>query len=351
MKLTDYTGIALDTLLDDETMELRVWIPELSPFMQKDPSEITPVVVDIQNLANNSKSHFELTTVAFVVCKFYGCINKLRPNVHVGEQVKIVMIEDDTNTYYWDIIGRNNDLRTSERLKIFITDKPSQLDPLTDDTSYFVDANSRIGERKVHMHLSQGTGEAVGYDLTFDMEASTVELRDTVGNYALLESLPMQFHVENANGDHVYIYPEHIHAEIKNTDQIDITPDHIFAKIKNTDELDITPDDIRATINNGDKVRIQPDDILLETASETKVQLTAEECLIDVPLTHITGDLLVDGVSTLVGSTQASTIAASGTIAAVSTIYSVEEVFAGSIALSSHKHPHGIGPGTTEGPQ
>jgi len=38
MKRSDYIGIALDTLSDDDTKELRVWIPELFPFVEGDPS-------------------------------------------------------------------------------------------------------------------------------------------------------------------------------------------------------------------------------------------------------------------------------------------------------------------------
>ena len=170
---TEYTGIALDTLMDNDTKDLRVWIPELSPFTQEDPSEDLTTTSKVKNIASNTKYQANLKVVSYVVCEYYGNTKISRPNVHVGEQVRIFMYEDN-NIYFWDVIGRDDELRTVEWTRYMISDKPTQLAQLIPHLSYYVEMDTRTGQRKAHIHLGQGTGEKVGYDLTFNMEASTV---------------------------------------------------------------------------------------------------------------------------------------------------------------------------------
>ena len=189
MNQKQYIGIALDNLMDDTTTSLRVWIPELSPFTTEDPADETSVTTKATNFAPNTKAKFDLTAVSYVVCEFYNNnSNFSRPNIHKGEQVEVYVFEEN-GEYFWDSIGRDDKLRTTEHVKIRIANKKSQLDPLDDDHSYFIEIDSRKGLRKIQFHTSKGTDEAVAYDLVFDIENSMFGVQDSVGNSIVLDSL------------------------------------------------------------------------------------------------------------------------------------------------------------------
>jgi hypothetical protein len=205
MESKKYIGISLEHLSDDTTRELKVWIPELSPFTTDDPSEETLATTKTLNTAQNEKHKSMIKIVSYVVCEYYGNTKISRPNIHVGEHVEVTVYEDN-NIYFWDVIGRDDKLRTTEYHKIMISNKFNQLDPLNSEDNYYLELDTR-SNRRVKLHLGQGTNEAVGYDLIFDMEKSTVTLQDTVGNFFKLDSLATTFLQQIANGEFIKQHP------------------------------------------------------------------------------------------------------------------------------------------------
>lgn len=320
MKRIEYTGIALDKLMDDDTTKLRVWIPELSPFTVDDPTEEVIVSTKPRNLAPNGKSSTDVTAVSYVVCEYYGNTNISRPNVHPGEQVKVHMIGDN-HEYFWDVIGRSDHLRTTEHVKLVVADKPSQLDPLDIPTMYFVEIDTRAGQRNVHLKTSKGTGETVEYDVRIDLEEYFVRMMDSVGNFTELISLEEKFHTENATGDHTEIVPNKITSKLANGDHIVITPDSIEAKIASGDAINIAPNMIKHAIASGDSVTITPGTTVIDNA-----------------LTVCTGNLVV---------TNAVTCASAG----VSGTMTGGKIIGAGIVVSTHTHGHSGYRGITTPPK
>lgn len=240
MKRIEYIGIALDRLMDDDTTELRVWIPELSPFTEDSPLDELAVITESANLAPLGKPSATVTAVSYITCEYYGNTNTSRPNVHPGEQVKVHMIGDNHN-YFWDVIGRSDYLRTTEHVKLVVADKPNQLDELNETTMYYFEMDTRDGQRNIHIRTSKGTGEAVEYDIKLNLEDSTLRVIDSVGNFSELISLEQKFHTENALGDHTEIIPNKITSKLKNSDHIVITPNNVHAQIASGEHIDIKP--------------------------------------------------------------------------------------------------------------
>lgn len=315
MKVTEYVGIALDTILDDVTTDLRVWIPELFPFVVGDPSKEAKVTTSIKNTCPNAKYKYDLTAVQYVVCKFHGIDISTRPNVHVGEHLKIIVIEDNTNVYYWNIIGRDSDLRTVEYRRIMLSNKPSQNDPLNPDDSYFVEidtrppfvdrvpkttttkantilkdaikmyATAKLTEAKAQVDMATRYAEQAEYtsiaslgsklsdNITKAIERINKKplgrrfklhlgqgTKEPVGYDVIFDMENSTFTLIDTEGNYILLesLSRQIHVENGNGDFAYVYPNNIRAQIKNGDHINITPNNIRAQIITGESLDISP---------------------------------------------------------------------------------------------
>ncbi len=313
MKRLDYIGIALERLMDDDSTQLKVWIPELSPFTEDSPLDIATVISESTNLAPDGKPSATVTAVSYVTCEYYGNTNISRPNVHPGEQIKVHMVGDN-HEYYWDVIGRSDYLRTTEHVKLVIANKPNQLDELDETTSYYLEMDTREGQRNIHIRTSKGTGEAVEYDIKLNLDDSTLRCLDSVGNFSELISLEQKFHTENALGDFIEIVPNKITSKLSTGDHCVITPNTINISINNGDTIVMTPDKIVSQISNGDSILTTPNNIKLQTASGDSTTINAGRITHNAPLTYFTGKIVAEGTIT-------------------------DSVSGANVTVSTHKHP------------
>lgn len=192
----EYVGIATHDLPGDYTEPkntiLEVIVPELTPMLQDkiEGVEIETKRVSVENTALGGKSETTIRLSETVTCEYLGTrSNHSIPNIHRGEQV-IVYRLGETSRFYWKEMGRDDKIRTTEHLKIHIANKKTRLDELNEDTSYFFEMDTREGRRKVHIHTSKGTDEAVAYDVLINTDDNTLEIVDTIGNGIKLESNP-----------------------------------------------------------------------------------------------------------------------------------------------------------------
>jgi hypothetical protein len=212
-RMKEYTGFAAQTLMDDDTMLLEVVVPEFTP-MATGTIEVgeTPATVDVkvENAAENGKSVATVKPAVTVTCEYFGDhTNRSRPNIHIGEPVRVVNI-GNTAKFYWLPRGTRDDLRTTEHCKIHVSNKAKQTDELTDDTAYFVEMDTREGKRKIHIHTSKGTKESVEYDIRINTDASTVEIIDSEGNGWKLDSLEHRILSWNKDGSYYDMNKENI---------------------------------------------------------------------------------------------------------------------------------------------
>ena len=207
MKETKYIGIALDTLLDDDTTDLRVWVSELAPFVDTSPDMEEPLNPTLTNKADGGQQPNQVAIISYITAKYRSThTNKLRPNIHVGERIEVIEYGDN-GEYYWKEIGDDDALRTRERYRILVSAKGNQIDPLTEENGYLVDVDSRKGNKKLRVHTTQADGESVGYDIILDLESGKFAYTDTIGNNIGVESQAQRIWLHNAGGDTIDIAP------------------------------------------------------------------------------------------------------------------------------------------------
>jgi len=108
------------------------------------------------------------------------------PDVKKGETVRVYKYAE-TDKYYWSDMFNELDLRGKETVLYLFgnTDKPGE--ELKQDNSHWMlwDAVNK----SVKLHTSNNDGEAVGFDVQFNLKTGVFNLLDTEGNEIKLTSL------------------------------------------------------------------------------------------------------------------------------------------------------------------
>lgn len=107
------------------------------------------------------------------------------PDVYRSETVKLYKYAD-TQDYYWTTIFREPSLRGRERVRISLSNQDPGT-PYNDDTSYWVEFDTR--HKSVQIHTSSNDGEPTAYDIKIDTKEGIVHLKDELSNEIMLQSV------------------------------------------------------------------------------------------------------------------------------------------------------------------
>lgn len=203
----EYLGIAAQDLMGDDPVDLEVFVPELLPMLEGDVDETLVEnedkrEIELKNLAVDGIATTNITVSNTFKCKYLGIrTNMSMPNIHLGEQIRVFQFKD-TSQFYWAPMGRDDSIRRTEHLKIKVANKPKTEGELDDDHVYFFEMDTREGQRKIHIHTSNGTEEEVTYDLLIDTDKSEVSLLDSNGNGIHLKSKEYWMKAFNSEEEH-----------------------------------------------------------------------------------------------------------------------------------------------------
>lgn len=283
--IREYIGIACQTLLGDEPTTLEVMIPEFLPMVEgsvETEAKTSNRTIKVLNKAKGGKSVANVKVSDTISCEYLGGRTGMSmPNIHLGEQVKVINIEGNS-TFYWAPMGRDDQIRKTEHVKIKVANKQKQQDPLDDDHTYFFEMDTREGKRKIHIHTSAGTEEEVTYDLLIDTDKSEVSLIDSKGNGFKLESKEFKWRMWNSEEEHgsfVEIDKDNIHMHA--VEEFKITAKHYVR----TTEEDDTITTVQYTRNTDtETVKTKVRDVIAETAE-----------LHTVPAFGISGSVIAGG--------------------------------------------------------
>jgi len=353
---SEYIGIAAQTLMGDDPVDLEVIIPDLLPMLEgdvteEDLNENTKKSISVQNYAIDSVSETTIKPSSTFKCKYLGIrTNMSMPNIHLGEQIRVFHFKN-TDQFYWAPLGRDDAIRKTEHLKMKIANKKVTNGELDDDTTYFIEMDTRSGQRKIHIHTSSGTDEEVTYDLLIDTDKSEVSLLDSNGNGMHWKSKEYWMKYFNNNGCFHEIDKDNIHHHA--VDTYKVTAKHY---VRETEEDD--------TITTQVTKRVSSDSIETETTSD---KLTAETQQNDVstatlyttPVFGISGALLLGGaLSSGAGSVPATPAALAsatpsaneviGDVGVTGKVTASDEVTGNGVELSTHDHDFTNADGNTD---
>lgn len=129
------------------------------------------------------------------------------PDVRRGERVKIWQYAD-SDKYYWETFGVDNDLRKLETVVFAYNANPIE-DTKTDfENSYSLEISTH--DKVIRMHTSDKNGEFCTYDIEINPGEGYVLIQDSIGNYIHMESRANRIELMNASGSHYDMDKEHI---------------------------------------------------------------------------------------------------------------------------------------------
>lgn len=196
-------GIAAETLMEDDETDLEVYLPALNPFFE---GEVKPnkeeVVQSIMNKDIDREEVISINTSDTIKCSYIGLPNRNRPTIHRGEIVEVIQYKSGQE-YWWRTIGRTDDIRLEEHVVYRCCSKTTTSKGVDNDSSYYLEFDSRNGKKHITLSTALADGEGVKYHLTMDVEGHTCTLEDDAGNLIQIETDDSRVHMKNADKTHV----------------------------------------------------------------------------------------------------------------------------------------------------
>lgn len=193
-------GVAAETIDEksNKTGILKVICPELTPFYS---GSVKPKEEDIVFAAEDvwgTKQASKVKTTNVIEAVYLGSTSNISmPDIHEGEQVKILQYGND-DTYYWSTFRRDENLRKREHFRISCANKSSRLGELNDNNTYYVEVDTRPGQKNITISTNKNDGESFAYKLNIDCVKNTASLNDDVGNKLFIDSNKARVLLENA---------------------------------------------------------------------------------------------------------------------------------------------------------
>lgn len=189
----------IGTVLEDKesfSRVIKVHLKEMLPFVQGEVKAIE----DTKKIESASDGFTgTITTTNMVEAKWIGFSNRrYPPDVRKNEQVRVWKYAD-SDDYYWDSMGRDDNLRGPERLNFSVSGEPGPVDTLNDDNTYFVELDSRHKKRAI-IRTSKKNGEKYAYLFCLDAINNRVTLCDDSNNEIRIESDTPRVLMRNRNG-------------------------------------------------------------------------------------------------------------------------------------------------------
>lgn len=216
LKFAVYVGIAICDKEFDSPV-LQVYAPSILPFMGLADKEIAATRVRSQPeilQMNGSVSKDEVSVKNYIEAVYFGLHTnrELPPDVRKGEQVLLLRIQN-TDTYFWISLGRDDNLRRGERWKVRVSDDMKFQKDLDDDNTYWMELDTLLNKH-IWLQTSDSDGEKYIYTIKIDAVKNTVLICDNARNEWLLESDKNRILSRNGDGSFVDIYgPDvHVHA-------------------------------------------------------------------------------------------------------------------------------------------
>ena len=275
-----YNGIvAEDRAL--KSKHIKVYLRELNPFITGNISDNTKQERFTTDDVNGNKISGSVNTSNVIIADYFGFhTNRYHPpDVVKGEQVLVLQYADE-DKYYWLSMGRDDNLRTTELVRVSVAnDRKSGKKDLTEKNTYFVELDTKVMKR-IRIITTKSDGEKFAYGFVIDAKNGFVQISDDDGNLISLESEARRIKLMN-----------------KDKSILNLDAENIFV---------LAPGNI--TIRADRELNISAKKINTKSTTTFTVQSTnlgIAESIVDINSNvdirqnlHVTGDTIIDGHTT-----------------------------------------------------
>lgn len=219
------------------------------------------------------------------------------PHVRAGEQVKLWTI-GNSEKYYWEVLGRDLNLRTVERVTWAFAARETGDKPLDSSDSYYFTIDTI--DKHITLETSKANGEVCRYLCQINTGDGNFTFQDDIGNTIHLDSTKNRFVITNADGTFFVLDKEDMYLE---------APGNFSKKIAGDCTIKVGGD-YKATIEGtsienvtGEK-GISAKRVVMDVENNVEINATQAIIIADVQIdgdTTMNGNLTVEGTADITG--------------------------------------------------
>ena len=209
-ELKKYHGIVVeDRALNSR--EIKVYVRDLLPFSAGALEDSSKVETYSVNHPDGTALSGNVTTTNNIIAEYFGGSSNRStlPDVVKGEQVNVYQYQDE-DKYYWKEMGRDDNLRSKELVRLSAANKSSpNTDSLTEDNSYYAEIDTKVAQR-IRICTSKSNGEPFKYTIVADAKNGFVQVADDQGNRFEIQSAAKTVTMVNREGGSVSIVDKNV---------------------------------------------------------------------------------------------------------------------------------------------
>lgn len=175
-----------------------------------------------------------------------GETNRLTsPDVRRGEQVRLFQL-GDSDEWFWESLGRDDDLRRLETVIFTINANPENVDAdVSPDNSYSIEYSAH--DKHITLRTSMANGEYCSYIAQFNLKDGKYVIEDNEENHILLDTKNTNIQLKNSEESLLSLNKTNIKVFSKDTIGFETTDFSIDAKTVtvNCDKYKITAPDMK----------------------------------------------------------------------------------------------------------
>jgi protease II len=200
-KWTIFQGKAVEDKVPD-SRDLKIQLDEQMPFME---GELGKIENEVSTASGSS-----VKTTNYVTAQWMGLLTNrtFPPDVRRGEQI-LVFNYGDSDKYFWFSFGRDDSMRTVERLRFNVADEKKTVKTLTDENTYYIEMDT-LHKKHIIIKTCKSDKEEYAYILKFDAQQNTISLCDDGNNEIYLESDVPRWFIRNRDGSYVDVNKKNV---------------------------------------------------------------------------------------------------------------------------------------------
>lgn len=286
----------LGIVVEDRSLGSRLvkcYLKELLPTMNGGLGDSTKdEEYELEDVLNEGTINGSVKTTNCITAEWLGITNRaFPPDVVKGEQVMVLRYAD-SDIFYWESLGRDDNLRRGELHRISISDDMRVVKDLDDDNTYFIELDTRTAKR-IRIKTSDSDGENYRYEFMINAGEDYATLNDNIGNRIELHSAIPNIILHNSEGTW---------TELNKKDINSYAPQHIMMRAVDKIQLNATTINLYAS----DTVHATATDVKVEATgidlkASASIDMEAPAVTITSAATKVDGPLAVTGAFTSMG--------------------------------------------------
>lgn len=277
---SNYTPVSIGIVAENKVRGekiIRCTLIEILTNVADDLRDGAQTVVS-KGLDNNGDGYrVSLNRGTTVPAEWAGLTNRVTaPDVRRGEQVMVYKAAD-SGKYYWEPMGRDDNLRRLETVVWAFSANPKLEDAVPGPENNYVFEIS-THDKHATFTTSKANGEPAAYTTQYNTGDGIVTLMDDLGNFAYMDSVNRDIHIENGDQSKLSINKTIISVYAKDQINMDTETCNLTAKTFN---IKVTDMNIDATNITTKATAIKTDTKTMDTVSPTTTLACSASYTID----------------------------------------------------------------------